>query len=563
MSLENQTLTEEIEAKYKLAKDWRSANNLETEWNTAKDNYEGTSEATKNREAAGRSAVFPHWPTTAVDQLTARFVNMLFGRTPYFTASPLNKKAVEKVKVGRKLLYWQLFHPTAFEQIVRTIQGFLIYGFSVLKLDWDFDRNNIRVQDIDIRNFYFSPASKFLNNLRWAIHKCKRSLKELELENQIFRERYGEDRYTNLEELKEAHASLVDTENEYTQKEAEDIVVMLEYWDKDKKVLLAKDEKIIIQNVKNPVGFIPFICFSDVPTRDSILGRGEPKSIETPVAELATIKNQRIDNVNLALQPPWLRNINIDILNEDQLSNICPGLVIDVDVPPQVDPNLALRQMEIRDVTAGSYNEAELLERDIRYITGLHDPVIGGVSSKRMTLGEHMGLREEGSQILRFKLMWAIKSSFILLPGYILAWDRKYLDKKTIVDVTGEEQGAKAFLEVSKKDLPHPGDDVEFIEQVTAADIEATKEYKRSQLLQALQILAQMKQLDPRTLERLTKAILDTFEMPELSKAMEKPIEEREPENNLQAMIQNLVRQGTIPRPGEEALSAGIPQGGE
>jgi len=548
--------------KLTLAENWRSENDLENKWDKWKDYYEGTSEETEAREAKGRSHLLPHWPSTLVDHLLARYCLIIFGKKPYYVIQPLNEKAIESAKVAHKLVAYQIQRPYSFYQIIKYIQTALTYGFSTLKTAWDFALNDVELSAVNIKDFYFSPAAKQLNRLPWAIHKIWALKSELIAQNKAFKAQTKENLYQNLDKLIPYTNRAEDT-NKWTAKEKENLVCLYEYWDERKKVVVANKE-ILILHTDNPTmekdedgtlikpGIIPFINCSEIPKLDSILGKGEPESIEEDIRELATLKNQRMDNVNLALRPPWLRNMAYKILNSKDLANIRPGIQLLLEgLPYGVDMRSALQQIEIRDVTAGSYNEASILERGIEERSGLYGAVRGAPTTKRQTATEHMGLQTEGSTMIRFKIMMAIKTAFSLLPMHIITWDKKYMQEKLIVGVMGAIEGVKDFKEGVTKIGPRDIEgDFEFLEKVSASDIEANKDIKIAHLLQALQIIIQAQgagvSIDIDMTE-LFKAILEALDIPELNVLLNK---NKEGKGDLKALIEALVKQGVIPPPG-------------
>jgi len=559
----DETLQEVLD-KYQLSQDDRAANDFETNLDTYKDYYEGTSEETRDREAQGRSAILPPWPKTTVNHLLARFILTICGQKPYFSTAPLNKKSIESSKIANDVLFHQIDRETVFYQINRFVQSILAYGFAVFKTGWDFELDDVTITNWDIKKFYYSPHAEDLTILPWGIFELWRPLKGIQAEDEAFQKKWKKPLYKNLDELEERQAAIIDDETDkYTEEEKKGLQHILEYWDKDKKVVVANEETVILET-ENPFktetsqGFVPAICACGIPKLEGILGTGEIETIEPYVREMATIKNQRMDNVNMALNPVLLRNINVEIENEDDLSNLRPGLQVKIDVIESVDIATVLTPLKFDFVTASSYQETAILERNIQIISGMFDYVLGEVPQQRETATGIARLQAAGGILFRYKILLALRTAFISLPRQMIAWDQKYLPEEYFYLLRETKEGIPGFRETNRKSIQG---DFKFKELISFLDPDAIKEVKRAQLMESLRIIIQAQQilmtLPPamkEKVEKLMNAVLATFDMPELEEIFgEAEREEMTPEDLMQRFMGQGM--GGAPR-GTPALTA-------
>jgi len=510
-------LLEEVIDKYKSSVDYRTENEFDANLDKWKGYYEGESEETKKRASKQKSAILPPWAGTSVDRMLAQFAVSIFLRKPYFGVFPRKDtvEAMAAADTAQDLLEYQLSKSSPFYQMVKYLQAAISYGISCLQVGWDYDENDLLLRNVDIKRFHYPPYSEDITKLDWGIFESWRFLDELIKENEAFKERYGEDFYDNLDDIpKKGGSDLEEVVERYAGKGGRIPVHLLEYWDKDRKVIVA-GKKVIIQATENKVGFVPAILCADIPKLEGIAGTGEIEAIEDYIHQIATVVNQRNDNINQSLIPAWLQNASYDILNEEELEDIRPGVRIQVQAPLNVDLKAILQPLPMPIVTENAYLEVANLERNIQDRRGMYEYARGQAPQQRETATGIMRLQQAGATIPRFILMFMLRTAFVRIPQHVLAWDRECMPEQTILAVSKSiEKGAPVFRNVSKEDISK---NLIFIEKVSALDTEALREVKRAQLLQALQILAPMAQLLPSIdFTQLVKRILGTFDEPGL-----------------------------------------------
>lgn len=513
----------EINDKLNLSETNRSDINFETNVKTWKDYYAGTSEATEARIEQGRSGLMPPWPATAVDNLVARFMLTIFGKKPYFATEPLNKKSDQSSKINNDVLLWQQSRASFLWNCHRAIQSAATTGLGILKTGWDVEADNIKVENWDPLTFYYNPDCEDITKLRWCIFQSWHLKSDLQAQSDAFEDATGEPLYENLEELTAATLPTGDKANQYTAKEKEELVEIWEYWDKDRRVLIGNWTTVILKTdnptkaEKNKPGFIPAIIIPLIPKLDGIMSTSEIEAIEDYVRELATVKNQRMDNVNLILNPVWIRNTNVEITNEEELHQIRPGLQIMVEADTTVDLTTVLRVLEMPHVTQESYVESNEIKQDIKDRLSLFDYARGMQPTQRETASGITAIQQAGGTIIRYKLLLALRTGFTLLLSQMTRWNQKYLPKNTMLNVGVDEAGIKQYRKIKNTKVLEG--DFQFKEMVSALDAEASKEFKRGQLLEVLRIVSQIAPYltaDQEKMNKFLSLILEQFDVPGL-----------------------------------------------
>ena len=520
---EDENLVMELNEKVTLFETNRSDIDFEKNIDTWRDMYAGKSEATDTRIEQGRSGLMPPWPATAVDNLVGSFMLTIFGKKPYFATEPLNKKSEQSSKINSDVLLWQQSRASFLWNIHRAVQSAATTGLGVLRTGWDVEADNINVENWDPLYFYYNPDCEDITKLRWVVFQSWHLKSELQAQSDAFEEATGEPLYQNLDDL--AAATLPtkgDLANKFTEKEKEELVEIWEYWDKDRRVFLANWVTVIMKTenptkVKGKPGFIPAIIIPLIPKLTGIMSTSEIEAIEDYVAELATIKNQRMDNVNLILNPVWIRNADVEITNEEELHQIRPGLQIMVEADTTQDLSTVLKVLEMPHVTQESYVEASEIKQDIKDRLSLFDYARGMQPTQRETASGITAIQQAGGKIVRYKLIMALRTGFTLLLSQMTRWNQKFLPKNTMLNVGVNEAGIKQYRKITNTKVLEG--DFQFKELISALDAEASKDFKRGQLLEALRIVGQIApylMADQEKMNKFLSLILEQFDVPGL-----------------------------------------------
>lgn len=135
---------------------------------------------------------------------------------------------------------------------------------------------------------------------------------------------------------------------------------------------------------------LPFVAYSPMPDPHNFFGIGKARVVEPLQDVAARLNNQKLDAMDLALNPMWFANLSA--MQGQQNLFTKPGRVFPVKGNPNevvmpVVPNLSGMQM--------SYQEHEHLWRLSQQAAGItEDTVMGLTSSGRQTAREYMGRAE-------------------------------------------------------------------------------------------------------------------------------------------------------------------------
>lgn len=518
------SLAKEVVENYDDATSYRTSINFETNIERWKDYYEGTSEEIKARSAKGKSAVLPPWAGAVVDKTLATFAIALFAKQPFFGIFPARDDldTILSARIAQDIVDWELHRPSPIYQMNKFIQSIAALGFGCLRTGWDFTTDDFELTNWNIKRFYFPSYSEDLTKLDWCIFECWRFHKDIVAENKAFKDRYGSDLYKNLDEAKALEGSLLEDVSEKYPTSRRKPIHILEFYDKDRKIVVA-GKKVTILRTKNPISpTLPFILGSDIPKLEGIYGTGEIEAIEPYIRQISTTTNQRNDDVVQSLIPAWIQNAGITILNEEAISDLKPGVRIKVRVPYNVPLDSVLKPFPSPNVTQQSYMETAASKADLQDRRGFHEYYRGVPPEQRETATGIKALQTAGGTIPRFVLMFVMQTAFVQIPAHAIAWSKRYLSKRTILSLSDTAaSGIAKFREVSSSDIQR---DYYFTEKVSAIDPSAIPEVERSQLLQALQVLLPLKEGLPNIdFEKWVKLFLGTFTIPELASVVKAP----------------------------------------
>lgn len=521
------SLAKEVVEKYDDATSYRSTIDFDTNTERWKNLFEGTSDEMKARKEKGKSAVLPPWAGALVDRFTATFYISLFSQEPYFGIFPTSDDldSILSARIAQDIVDWQLHRPSPRYQMSKFIQYIGAMGFGCLRTGWDFAEDDFSLTNWNIKYFYFPSYSEDLTKLDWCIFECWRFYKDLVAEDKAFKERYGTNLYQNLDKAQKLEGSyLEDVSEKYSTLSRKKPIHILEFYDKDRKIVVA-GKSVTIQRTKNPISpSLPVILGSDVPKLEGIYGTGEIEAHEPYIRQISTITNQRNDDVVQSLIPAWIQNAGVEILNEEAISDLRPGVRIQVRVPYNVPLDSVLKPFPAPNVTQQSYMETAASKDDLQERRGFHEYYRGKAPEQRETASGIKSLQAAGGTIPRYTMMLAMQTAFVQIPAHAIAWSRKYLSKRTILRlVATAEAGIAKFRTVSRDDIQK---DYYFTEKVSAIDPSAIPEVERNQLMQALQILLPLKEALPNVnFEKLVKMFLQTFPNKELASVVGTPKE--------------------------------------
>ena len=411
------------------------------------------------------SNLFIPYAFQTIETIVPRIVGTLFSTRPYIGVLPLNKNAIESAKSLENLIDYQLCQQMSFKAVAASwIKEALIYGTSILKTGWEYEEDEVvtpepvaqflgftigthlvrRVQTtkdqpliehIDLWDFYVDPHATGIDDAEFVIHKSYRTLKYLRKMEEM-------DIYENIDDLEsnlmsEAYKTgrterMSEIGIQQLDQPTEDKIEVLEYWKDDRVVVLANRE-VVIRNIENPFFHRkkPFIRLVDTPVPHEFYGIGEIEPIEHLQHELNSIRNQRMDNLNLVVNRMWkvLRGADIDY---KQLVSRVGGIV-------EVDDMADLEPLDLQQVDYTSYQEVEAIQKDIDRTTGSYNYARGEEADRRETATTASILAQSANE--RFDLKNELMEDMGLkrLGQFLIQLNQQFIDEHKVIRIQGEE----------------------------------------------------------------------------------------------------------------------------
>lgn len=210
---------------------------------------------------------------------------------------------------------------------------------------------------------------------------------------------------------------------------------VLEHWTKD-RVIVVLQRKVVIRNMRNPLGVIPFVsCFwDDVP--GTFYSFGIPRRIGGIQTHIQGLRNARLDDIHLNLQNMWKARKGSNIAA--QPIRAYPGAVF------KVDDMESLQALEKQPVLQEAYKEEEVLQADAEKTTGANELLIQGAQNSGV---RSTGMRNAtsagavaGASSNRIQGFVDIVCDQILIPTLysFLKMDRLWLDPAIMRKIVGK-----------------------------------------------------------------------------------------------------------------------------
>lgn len=422
------------------------------------------------------------------------------------------------------------------------VKEMLMYGTAIVKVGWKTDRQYKEVKEdvdetmpelgkveveeevtlydgpvvelVDLYDLFVDPKATTIDNARWVIHRTMKPLSHLkQLQKQGIYKNVALVENTKLtlnENDKSQRWSTIDLSTPVDELGEGDsdkrMVELLEYWEDDHVCTVANRE-IIIREDENPYkhGKKPFLRVVDQSVPHEFYGIGELEPIESLQYELNNRRNQRMDNVTLALNRMWkVKNgANVD---EDELVSDAGGVI-------HTDDMNGLDVVQMPDVTASSYQEETIIKGDIQQTTGVSD-FTRGVGSDALANDTATGIsliQEAGSARFRLKIQNLEEMIIKPLGEMIISMNEQFMEEPQIVRITNQE--GMEFKEIGPDQLKSDFDVV-----VEAGSTMPTNEaVRKKQAMDLYQIFAADPEVNTRELKVM---VLEAFGVKNIDKLL-------------------------------------------
>lgn len=376
------------------------------------------------------------------------------------------------------------------------------------KIRSDIEHDDPNVEVIDPMDLYIDPdatSAGFGGNSKFIVHRKTVPLKEVK----------DNPNYTNTDKI-EGNSSSADQyadklsryNDAVPQKDKHsDLVEILEYWEQDRLIVIA-NRSIVLRDSPNPYHHkeLPFVELDDYRDPHRLYGQSELSVIDPLQREINSIRNQRRDYDNLALNPVIrmvpgvLRNPNSAVMAPGSVWLVTDLNSMDVFQLPQLQGTAS----EIEERTA----------QDIKMTVAIDEIGIGLLPENPQRRSATEVVTAQSMAGKRFAIKIALLEEAVKKIGQLVfALNQQFLDQDRVIQIVGE-RGATEWVQLSPEDIR--GDffiDIEAGSMLPKDEIAARQE--AVQLLQYITpIISPVIQNNPGVIMPVIRMVLDTFELP-------------------------------------------------
>lgn len=518
----------------------------------------------------GKSNLFIPYLFGLVETVTPRITDTIFAKEPCLTALPMEPQDIEGAEANEILMDYQFRKARFKEKVTEWVKQSAIYGTGFVKVYWDRqvetkiveernifsdplelfkmlskmgnDTSSIRkkekeivkyeganIEVLDIMEVYIDPYTDTVENARYAVHETMRTedyVKE-RIKNKTYdgvtmkdwdniKDSAGGQEYNDFSVLqRQQHIGMANDP-----RKSEGMIKITEYWEKNRVITVANDT-ILLRDKENPFNHkkIPIVEVVDTKSIKELYGIGEIEPNRYLQSELNTNRNQRIENVKMAINNSYFYD-ETAIDEEDFVD--APNAKIPIRNRGQRTLKDILYPVPKQPIHSSAYTEEEVIKRDMQETSGVTKYVRGVEPTGSATATEITSLQREANYRFKQKIrnvanalekvgeMWvALNQQFITENQFIrISGDKanqlKYMQPETYNSPVMEQSNFK-FLQIDPESIAG-----EYDIKVATSALEplADKQIKRQQLLQAFQITSQ----NGLSLPSLFKEILKTFD---------------------------------------------------
>lgn len=373
------------------------------------------------------------------------------------------------------------------------------------KVKSEIEHDDPCVDIVDPADIYIDPDATSLDDAAYVIHRKTMSLKELK----------DNPNYKNVEKIKQASYAdqymdkLMRYRDEVPPKDKhKDLVEVLEYWGADDRLIVIANRSIVLRDTPNPYNHkkIPFVELDDYRDPHRLYGQSELSVIDPLQREINSIRNQRRDYDNLALNPV-IRMVP-GVLRNPNSAVMAPGAVWMVSDLQSMDtftmPQLQGSARDIEQQTA----------QDIKMTTAIDEIGIGLLPDNPQRRSATEVVTSQQSAGRRFAMKIALLEEAVKKIGQMVyALDQQFLDQERIIQIVGE-RGATEWVKLGPEDVRAEY----YIDIETGSMLPKDEIAQRKEAVELLQyitpIITPVVGTNPEVILPVVRMVLDTFELP-------------------------------------------------
>lgn len=521
-----------------------------------------------------RSKLFIPWSFTVVETIIPK----VFARDPKWRAIARNPDfPSDGPRTVQDLLSYQWTRTNMRIKMYDYIKDSLMYSKGFAKVSWNFktrtktimepsvgeddkisftevrkseiEHDDPLIEIVDPYDLYIDPdatTSGYGGDAHYMIHRKTVPIEQLK----------DNPNYKNVDKIKQdSYADqyldkLTRFNDNIPQKDKhKDLVEILEYWERDRLIVIA-NRSIVLRDSPNPYHHkeIPFVELDDYRDPHKLYGQSELSVIDPLQREINSIRNQRRDYDNLALNPVirmipgTLRNPNSAVMAPGSVWMVSDLASMDVFAMPQLQGSAR----DIEEQTAADIQRSVAIDE---IGIGLL-PEGGRRSATEVVTAQSMAGK-------RFAIKIALLEESVKKIGQLVfALNQQFLDQERMIQIVGE-RGATEWVQLSPEDIRGQYYiDVEAGSMLPKDEIAARQE--AVQLLQYITpIIAPVIQSNPSVIMPVIRMVLDTFELPGKTEIMD------ELQQALGGATENVQEQNMAQNAATEAQAISAMQQGE
>lgn len=538
-----------------------------------------------------KSNLFIPYLFSVVETVVPRITDTLFSKKPFLKPLPNDPEDIEGAEAHEVLMEYQ-FKKSRFEEKVKQwVKQTAIYGTGFVKVYWDRDvekkivkekrffndpldliqkanemgmenissfkevekeivkYEGVNIEVLDLFDVAIDPYAESIEKARYAVHETLRPKEYVKerIKNGVYDE-------VDMDDWEDIEKSATTGENDKFSilqrqesvdmandpNDSEGMIKILEYWE-DNKVITIANGSIVLRNSENPFNHkkIPIVEAVDTRSIKELYGIGEIEPNRYLQAELNTNRNQRIENVKMAINNSYFYDKSA--LDEDDFID-APNAKIPVRNRGQKSLNDIIFPVPKQPISRSAYTEEKVIKKDMQETSGVTQYVKGLSSDGATTATEITSLQKEANYRFKQKIrnianalekvgeLWvALNQQFVTKNQYLrISGERtkqlNFMQPQNYGDTKMDKTGYQ-FLQVAPEDIAGQYD----IEVASSAlEPIADKQVRRQQLLQAFQMTSQQGLSSPTLFKELLKTFDDITVMDKIIEEYEQQMQQRQ-----------------------------------
>jgi hypothetical protein len=503
----------------------------------------------QGKEITDRSNISIPYTLVQIETIVPRMVESVFAARPYVALKGREPSDHENAERHETLLDWQMNERVDIKKRFKTgLKEMAMYGTAVAYTGWRYEEREVirkmltpvlddetqqplfdgeepildyqpmKVTEtehddpdpkfIDLGLFFVDPHAPDIDDARYCGHIEYMSKEQLQKLEEL-------DGYTfDWEEIKNLSTSEHDkarnermksvglpTTNSDNTNSEDNLYEVIRYWEDNKCVMIinrgyiAKDGENPFHHKKKP--YVKEV-YTEVPRE--FYGMGVIESIEDLQDELNTERNMRIDFRAFSLRRMWKvrRGANI---NRAQLKWRQGGIIV-------VDQMDDIGEVTVDSKIGDSFNQEEIIKKDIQDTTGAHDVVMGTSTSSETATTT---MTKDNNASMRFKdVIDNVERLLVGVSRFMIKLNQQYIDDTKVLRVTGED--GDEWDEISPEEIQGEFD---LIAMGSSVEPMANKEAYKQRMIELYGVLSNdpLIQGFPNKRRSLLKKLLDSFDI--------------------------------------------------